>query len=149
MVPVNSPSEVREFVRHHCRINARFSVAPGNAEKLAFSRHAGDGSGFIPGVLVDCSHGGFAVETDVFVPRSARLRAMVPIPGEAPLEFDVVVRRAAMTSRKPVYNLGMSVVEPVASQEPAIQRLLALAKSQGLAAPAGPTDRTPGGTAVA
>lgn len=129
MKPDTSPSEVREFERYKCRLDASAAVAPGNSERTAFSRNAGDGSGVVRCVIVDCSTGGFAVESEAFFPRAARVRVAVPVPGGPPLELDVAVRRATMIGRKPLYNLGMSVLEPVGAQDGAVRRLLALAKA--------------------
>jgi len=138
MNPQTSPSEVREFERYRCRINASVTVAQGNSEKITFSRHSGDGSGAVPGVIVDCSSGGFAIESGTFLPRASRARVTVNIPNQPPIELDVAVKRAVMINRKPVYNLGLSIVEPVADQETAIRRVLALAKaSVGASAPHG------------
>lgn len=121
-------SEVREFERNRCRLQATAVVSPGNADRVTFSRDIGDGSGLVRGAIVDCSHGGFAWESETFFPRAARVRVTVPTADGPHIELDVAVRRATMVGRKPLYNLGMSLVEPVTAQEGPIRRLLGLAK---------------------
>lgn len=146
--PQQRPAEVREFERYRCRIDATFAVAPGNSEKTAFSRHTGDGSGFVRGVIVDCSHGGFAVETGTFLPRNARARVLVPVANDSPVELDVSVKRASMIGRAPLYNLGLSITEPVAGQQAAVNRLLALARAAQSPTPGQPTATQAGGGAM-
>lgn len=101
---------VRQHERHTCRLKAEASVAAGGGPPPAvvLSRSAGDGTGTVPGTVVDCSAGGLGLETSVFFPRSCRLRIRAWLGSDATVEVIATVQRVTMISREPRYYLGLA-----------------------------------------
>jgi hypothetical protein len=110
-VPPGEPLVVRQHERFACRLPASVTVSADSPVRLTLSRAAGNGTGVVSAVVVDCSAGGIGVETDVFFPRGAELLARVEAGDAEPgawLEVSGLVQRAAMVSRAPRYYLGLA-----------------------------------------
>ena len=98
----------RQHERWTCRLEAEVRLARASTGVMSLARNAGTGTGGALCTVVDCSHGGMGIETDVFLPRSCRVSVTVQIAaGEEPIEVEGSVQRVAMISRAPRYYLGL------------------------------------------
>lgn len=108
--PESGDLAVRLHTRHECELSAQVFVAADEQRSLALSRAALGAGGALRATLTDCSEGGLGLRTEVFLPRNAPLRVVVPCPGlpGAPPLFDglVRVRRVRMVDRAPTYYIG-------------------------------------------
>ena len=141
MPPPNDTLVVRQFERLACKFDATLETLGRTREQVRLSRSAGDASGRVAGVLVDCSEGGLGLRSPVYFPKQSEMfvRVRDAVAGVI-FESPVRVRRTVMVGREPTYELGLEFVGDGAEARRKLQPLLELARRQASGGGAGGRD---------
>lgn len=116
---------VRQHERVACNLAVLVRAADEHQSRIRLARTMGDGSGTIQATVIDCSHGGIGITSNIFFPKRALLKVWIVAEGDgAPILFDEIVRvqRTAMISREPRYYLGTAFERAIAPES--VARLL-------------------------
>lgn len=117
--------QTRQFARRNLALPARIEVHPDHAEQLRLSFPDEGGRP----TVVDVSEGGLGLQSQIYLPRNARLMVHVKKGNDAgdSDSFLVrgIVRRCGMMDVRPTFHVGVQYLE---SQTPEIRELVALAE---------------------
>lgn len=120
MVPQDSGSMARQFVRKATRRAARIEPDPVHADQFRLAFPDAQSEVFV----TDVSKGGLGLATSVFIPRSLKLIVHVTGHDQRDLCIPVIARRCALSDHKPNYIVGLQFCRSEGEPEAELLKLV-------------------------